>query len=419
MTGLDPSTDVIVEIATLDHRRRPRRRRRGSRPRLHADRGAARRDGAGRHRDARRLRAHRGRSGPSTITLGGRLERPPSRSSRPTSRRARSRCAGTRSGPTAASSRSTSPTSRPGSTTATSTSRPSRSWSAGGVPRSSTSAPDKESTHRAMDDVRASIEELRHYRSALFGSPDGDAGMTDSTALAHRGDRPAHRSGPDLRDGHRRHPRRRSCGSGSTRRRRFARSSTSPSATATGRLRRLRGRAGQLRASTTARWRPWPRGSSSSGSTRGDRVAIAMRNLPEWVVGFWSAIAAGAVAVPLNAWWTGEELAYGLEDSGAKVVFCDTERLERLGPQLAGLTELASIVVVDEHRARRPRPWQPPAATRARVPTATCSATSRPTPLPRASTWTPTTTRRSSTRRGRRGGRRARSARTATPARTS
>ncbi len=32
-------------------------------------------------------------------------------------------------------------------------------------------APDKPSNHRALDDVRASIEELRHYREALFTEP--------------------------------------------------------------------------------------------------------------------------------------------------------------------------------------------------------------------------------------------------------
>ena len=43
-----------------------------------------------------------------------------------------------------------------------------------------------------------------------------------------------------------------------------------------------------------------------------------MRNLPDWVMAFWATITVGAVAVPLNAWWTGEELAYGLADSGSQ-----------------------------------------------------------------------------------------------------
>ncbi|MEU0570826.1 class I adenylate-forming enzyme family protein [Nonomuraea sp. NPDC005983] len=66
------------------------------------------------------------------------------------------------------------------------------------------------------------------------------------------------------------------------------------------------------------------------GVAKGDRVAIAMRNYPEWVVAFSAALAAGAIAVPLNAWWTEPELAYGVRDSGAKVLIADGERAVRL-----------------------------------------------------------------------------------------
>ncbi|MFD9950533.1 class I adenylate-forming enzyme family protein [Nonomuraea sp. NPDC059023] len=66
------------------------------------------------------------------------------------------------------------------------------------------------------------------------------------------------------------------------------------------------------------------------GVAKGDRVAIAMRNYPEWVVSFSAALAAGAIAVPLNAWWTEQELAYGVKDSGAKVLIADGERAVRL-----------------------------------------------------------------------------------------
>jgi long-chain acyl-CoA synthetase len=93
------------------------------------------------------------------------------------------------------------------------------------------------------------------------------------------------------------------------------------------------------------------------GIERGDRVAIAMRNLPEWVVAFWATIVAGGVAVPLNAWWTGDELAYGVSDSGAKVVFCDLERYERLMARVDDLGFLGHVVVLDELReGRRPVP---------------------------------------------------------------
>ena len=73
---------------------------------------------------------------------------------------------------------------------------------------------------------------------------------------------------------------------------------------------------------------------ASLGVEKGDRVAIAMRNLPEFVFTFWAASSIGAVVVPLNAWWTGPELAYGLSDSGSKVLVADDERLARIKPHL-------------------------------------------------------------------------------------
>jgi len=66
------------------------------------------------------------------------------------------------------------------------------------------------------------------------------------------------------------------------------------------------------------------------GLRKGDRVALVMRNLPEWPVVFMGALLAGAIVVPLNAWWSATELAYGILDSGARFVFADAERLARL-----------------------------------------------------------------------------------------
>jgi len=68
---------------------------------------------------------------------------------------------------------------------------------------------------------------------------------------------------------------------------------------------------------------------TTHGVKKGDRVAIAMRNYPEWIIAFTAITAVGAVAVCMNAWWTTEEMEYGLEDSGAKLLFADQERLER------------------------------------------------------------------------------------------
>lgn len=86
----------------------------------------------------------------------------------------------------------------------------------------------------------------------------------------------------------------------------------------------------------------------SDVAQRGDRVAIAARNLPQWSMAFWAAVAVGAIATPLNAWWTSEELAYGLADSGARVLFVDAERLDRVAALIDQLPELRQIVVLSE-----------------------------------------------------------------------
>ena len=83
----------------------------------------------------------------------------------------------------------------------------------------------------------------------------------------------------------------------------------------------------------------------SKGVVKGDRVAIVMRNLPEWPVAFYAAVSLGAIVTPLNAWWTGPELEYGLTDSGAKVVVVDAERLARLWEHLPNCPDLKAIYV--------------------------------------------------------------------------
>lgn len=70
------------------------------------------------------------------------------------------------------------------------------------------------------------------------------------------------------------------------------------------------------------------------GVKKGDRVAIAMRNAPEWCISFMAITALGAVAVPMNSWWQGEEMIYGLKDSGASLVILDGTRYARMADWL-------------------------------------------------------------------------------------
>lgn len=68
----------------------------------------------------------------------------------------------------------------------------------------------------------------------------------------------------------------------------------------------------------------------AQGVQPGDRVGIAMRNYPEWLLGYWAIASMGAVVVGLNAWWIGPEMIYGLNDSAPAVLICDEERLARV-----------------------------------------------------------------------------------------
>ena len=87
-----------------------------------------------------------------------------------------------------------------------------------------------------------------------------------------------------------------------------------------------------------------------------------MRNLPEWPVAFFAGILAGAIVTPLNAWWTGPELEYGLADSGAKVAIVDDERLGRIAEYLDGLADLEHGLRFAAHRSAAARqgrtPWK-------------------------------------------------------------
>ena len=84
---------------------------------------------------------------------------------------------------------------------------------------------------------------------------------------------------------------------------------------------------------------------TADGVAKGVRVAIVMRNIPEWPVAFFAAQLCGAIVTPLNAWWTGAELEYGLVDSGAKLLLVDAERLGRLIEHLPACRDLTRIYV--------------------------------------------------------------------------
>jgi long-chain acyl-CoA synthetase len=83
------------------------------------------------------------------------------------------------------------------------------------------------------------------------------------------------------------------------------------------------------------------------GVARGDRVAVLSANNPEWCLAFWGIVDVGAICVGLNGWWKTDEILYGLEDSGAKVLIADKARFERIAGDLGGITTLEAVYLID------------------------------------------------------------------------
>ncbi|WP_242445954.1 class I adenylate-forming enzyme family protein [Sphingopyxis lindanitolerans] len=67
----------------------------------------------------------------------------------------------------------------------------------------------------------------------------------------------------------------------------------------------------------------------AQGIGKGDRVAIAMRNYPEWMLIYWAGVLAGATICGFNAWWSTSEMAGVEAATKPKILFVDAERLER------------------------------------------------------------------------------------------
>jgi long-chain acyl-CoA synthetase len=94
----------------------------------------------------------------------------------------------------------------------------------------------------------------------------------------------------------------------------------------------------------------------AQGVVPGDRIAIAMRNYPEWMLIYWAACSIGVAVVGMNAWWTAPEMAFGLSDSRPRILFADAERLARIAEQpdmLAG----AHVVAVRTETPEGGTPW--------------------------------------------------------------
>jgi long-chain acyl-CoA synthetase len=79
----------------------------------------------------------------------------------------------------------------------------------------------------------------------------------------------------------------------------------------------------------------------------GDRVAVLSQNNPEWCLTFWATVSMGAILVGLNGWWKADEILYGLQDSGAKVLVADAKRFERVADRLGEAPDLTQVLLID------------------------------------------------------------------------
>ena len=104
------------------------------------------------------------------------------------------------------------------------------------------------------------------------------------------------------------------------------------------------------------------------GVQPGDRIAIAMRNYPEWMIIYWACCSVGITVVGMNAWWTAEEMEYALADSKPKVLFLDQERLARVRERPSMASTMTLVGVRLESDEKDVTPWRDVIARQAGLP---------------------------------------------------
>jgi long-chain acyl-CoA synthetase len=80
---------------------------------------------------------------------------------------------------------------------------------------------------------------------------------------------------------------------------------------------------------------------------KGDRVGIAARNSANWIIAYMGIIIGGGCATLLNGFWSGEELAYGIDLADCNLVLADAGRAKRL----EGHAHSAKLVLLDHGNA--------------------------------------------------------------------
>ncbi|MGD2009087.1 MAG: class I adenylate-forming enzyme family protein, partial [Cellvibrionales bacterium] len=109
---------------------------------------------------------------------------------------------------------------------------------------------------------------------------------------------------------------------------------------------------------------------TEQGIGAGDRVAIAMRNYPEWMLAHWAINSIGAVVVGMNAWWVADEMSYALDDSSPRVLVADEQRLATFASIADRFPDLKMVAVRAEGTTLAATAWTEAVAVGGEMPAA-------------------------------------------------
>jgi long-chain acyl-CoA synthetase len=89
------------------------------------------------------------------------------------------------------------------------------------------------------------------------------------------------------------------------------------------------------------------RGLAARGIAKGERVGIAMRNCPAWILSYMGVVKAGAIAVLLNGWWQPDELEHALQLTVPRLVLADAPRAQRIAATCTSCT--VETIAIEKH----------------------------------------------------------------------
>ncbi len=84
------------------------------------------------------------------------------------------------------------------------------------------------------------------------------------------------------------------------------------------------------------------------GVTHGDRVALYLQNIPQFLIALYGAWKVGAIVVPCNPMFKQRELEYHLNDSGAKGLLCLESLYETIARDIIGNTKVEFVITTSE-----------------------------------------------------------------------